>query len=214
MKTIRALLAIIVLASPLAANADVIVLDATKDGRNGCASAMPWSLANNYSNDFCTGFRAFDLSTVVGTITAATLRLPATSSVSAVSGALVTLYDVSTPVAFLGTNDGPGDAAIRTDLRSGTVYGGFNYVKGIVNVVNLNASAIADLNAAIGGEWAVGVEAPGNSFTGAFGFNSPGGSQLVLTTRMGNVPVTEPGTLGMLGLGLLAVGFARRRRKN
>jgi PEP-CTERM motif-containing protein len=42
--------------------------------------------------------------------------------------------------------------------------------------------------------------------------NSNGLDNVVLTGQAAGVP--EPATLGLLGLGLAGVGFARRKRKN
>jgi len=181
-------------------------------------------------------YHTFDLSGLTGTITGATLRVwvdakdgDPGSGVGNETGApyqssdpfeIVNLFDVSTPASTLATAT-PGLDAFN-DLGTGNTYGALT-----VNAddaaeyidVELNAQAIADLNAAIGGAWSIGGAL---DFNGSFGANSnfiservlhddnnldndlP--SQLVLT---GSV-VPEPASATLL---LLTAAATLRRRR-
>jgi hypothetical protein len=147
-------------------------------------------------------FFTFDISALAGTVVDATLNLVKYGTQSDFGNATLayTLYDVSTDAATLNSNDGVS-AAIFADLGSGTSYGTHNVVvDGFSTVVidlALNAAAVADINAAIGGSGQ---------------FFSIGGS-LNLGAAPGVVP--EPASMALWGIGGvgMAVGAYRRRRK-
>jgi len=181
-------------------------------------------------------YHTFDLSGLTGTITGATLRVwvdqvdgAPGSGIGNETGAPyqssdpfedILLYDVSTDAATLASTD-PGVDAFN-DLRSGNTYGTLRVDAddaGEYIETALNAQAIADLNAAIGGTWSIGGAL---DFDGSYGEtasfiservlhddNNLGNdlpSQLVLT---GSV-VPEPASATLL---LLTAAATLRRRR-
>ena len=71
------------------------------------------------------------------------------------------------------------------------------------------------------GDWAVGWQANRTACTGHTNNNGTAGSgnctgisHLTIFAKGGEVTVSEPGTLALLGLGLMGVGAIRRRRKS
>ena len=99
------------------------------------------------------------------------------------------LWDVTTPISLLMASNS-GQTAIFNDLESGIFYGSVVVTpadQGTQILVTLNAAGLASLNAAAGGDWAVGGS--------IYGAQSP-----------------EPGTITMLLSGLGA-GFGMLRRR-
>ncbi len=180
-------------------------------------------------------YHTFDLSGLSGTITGATLRVwvdpkdgdPGSGQGNETGAPYqssdpfedILLYDVSTDASTLASSS-PGIDAFD-DLGTGNIYGTLRvaaddageYVEAV-----LNAQAVTDLNAAIGGSWSVGGAL---DFNGSYGANSsfiservlhddnilandlP--SQLVLT---GSV-VPEPSSVLLL-IGVAGLAAARR----
>ncbi|MGI8679205.1 MAG: hypothetical protein ACR2LX_11055, partial [Jatrophihabitans sp.] len=113
-------------------------------------------------------FFAFDLSSVVGAVTAATLTAPSGGSCGGDGGSLATwaLWDVTTPVATLNVGRSGGDTAGQAayaDLGSGTSYGSSLISQANVShSVTLNAAGLSAIQAAegtsitIGGTYAEG----------------------------------------------------------
>jgi hypothetical protein len=138
-------------------------------------------------------FFYFDLSGVSTSIISANLLLfnPSNGYNSPDSTGTYSIYDITTSEAsMLG---GTGGLGAYTDLDGGVLYG-FQTVSandnGQVVSVNLNGSALADLNTQVGiGHWGTG----GN-----------------LTA---SVAAPEPCTLALLGIGSV-VGFACQRKRN
>jgi hypothetical protein len=125
----------------------------------------------------------------------------------------VGFYDVSTPTTALNNNDG-FSAAIFNDLGTGTSYGSVSVAQAgsttdIVDV-SLNAAARAAIASAAGGSFSIG----GSCLTCGTGqtvfgtSNAAGIQQLVVQTA----PIPEPSTYAMLGVGLAALAFLRRRK--
>jgi opacity protein-like surface antigen len=129
-------------------------------------------------------YHIFDLSGVEpGTITAATLKIPHSNrsyvsynpSGPGDSSETAAFFDVSTsPDVLRDPDESQGVTllnAIWNDLGTGVEYGSFTATSasnGTIEEITLNANAIASLNAAAGGEWAIGAAIQSNNHT-AFG---------------------------------------------
>ena len=169
-------------------------------------------------------FFVFDLSGITLPILSAQLRLfhPTNGYNSPDPSETYTLFDVSTPIPTLVAG-GTGLTGVFADLGSGVSYGSGVFSAADVNSIvpiGLNAAALADLNGAAGGLFALGGAVtslrpnPGPFPTpvteSVFGSASAANPRhLVLTL------IPEPGTLALLGSGtliLLGCGWRRRRR--
>lgn len=158
---------------------------------------------------------SFDLAGVFGTVTSATLEV---RRYVTDAGAILSLYDVSTSASALAQR-GPANAAIYADLGSGVSYGSFTAGAGnTFDIMSfaLNASALTDINAALGLYFSIGGSASGGLFFG--GSNSEPGNggpgytqQLVLTTAAAVVPV--PGAVPLFATGLAGLVWLARRKK-
>lgn len=167
----------------------------------------------------------FDLSGISGTVTGATLEVARYSSSS---GTTLGLFDVSTPVTQLIGNRQPfaSNAAIHTDLGSGVSYGQYTIGAGTTADIlsfNLNAAAVADINAKVDNGWFAIGAAVSNPFSqGKTMFNQfapysepgltdgvrNGIQRLVLTVA----PIPEPSTYALMLAGLTVVAWVARRR--
>jgi hypothetical protein len=152
-------------------------------------------------------FFVFDLSSIVGSITSATLRL---DTANVVSSGIYDLFDVSTPIDAL-TAGGSGLTGIYNDLGSGSTFGSI----GLLNTqdhqlvdIPFNVNGLAALNASSG------LFAVGGRYTSA-GYHAFGGSNGSLTRQLivetANVP--EPYTMALLAIGLFGITAVRRRRQ-
>jgi len=98
---------------------------------------------------------------------------------------VLSLWDVATPAAVLNDNDGTSDL-IYADLGSGRTYGSFAIQTGFPENslvrLELNAAALADINAARGGYFSIGGRL--NTAEGAgeyvFGFSDGEGPQYLI----------------------------------
>lgn len=183
--------------------------------------------ADDFPVESDRNYHAFDLTGLSGTISGATLRIWADVGAydSSAGSETAGLFSVSTPASVLDDplSDTVAAAGAFLDLGSGTSYGSFVTSaaddSSYIDVV-LNAAAIADLNAAIGGSWSVGgaLQSIDGSYNVAFNLServlkndsstaSEPPAQLVLT---GSV-VPEPSSLVLLGFASAALLATRRR---
>lgn len=164
----------------------------------------------------------FDLSGISDDILGATLKIfnPREGNMGDLFGRAYTGYSVSTSIGEL-IEDQSGRVDIFDDLGSGAAYGSTNtFVVDDYVTISLNSTALADLNAARGGLFAIGGAlsplTPGVP-SGVFAFTpldwSESSAQLLLSFNAAAVP--EPATLTMASLAAaagLGLGWWRRRR--
>ena len=163
---------------------------------------------NNYIVGDCTScvnsgsyndYFVFNLGQITAPITSAVLDIGNGNGYVAGPLSTYSLFDISTPIASLDVSRSNGDVAgqaIFNDLQSGVLFGSRSITSVVQNSqvpTNLNAAAIAALNAARGQTWAIGG-----------------------TLRSGNVipggAVPEPASWGLMILGFGVVGASIRRR--
>jgi hypothetical protein len=156
------------------------------------------SCSNPAFNDY---FR-FDLSNVGVEITSAVLSVGNGEGYAAGPLSMLSLFDVTSPLSSLDLGRPRNDAggiAIFDDLQSGVLYGSRAITGVVLNSqvdTDLNLAAVAALNAARGGQFAIGgTLRPGTEI--------PGGS--------GAVP--EPASWALMILGFGAAGSLLRRRR-
>ncbi len=160
-------------------------------------------------------FFSFDLGAVAGQVNEAKLVIYSgvfgPDSFSEVLG----LFDVATEAQALNFNEGL-DAAIFADLGAGVSYGTFRLFRSTDSEVDLelqlNAAAIADINAAAGGFFSIGAALQTLSQTGGeYVFGQTGGPQrrpaeLIVATHT----VPTPGALALCLVALMALARTRR----
>jgi hypothetical protein len=204
-----------------------LTLDALDSGHYNPGGIHAINIQNHLTGVFAgtelRSFFAFDLSSVNGTITSATMRLfnpfvsqfqPGYSSPDPAE--TLNIYDVSTPAAEIIA--GAGRAAGFADLGSGTLYGTRVMSaadNGTVVEIVLNNAALTGLNSSdglfvLGG--ALGSLGTGDQFV--FGhsmaaFVPDHTRQLVLDVASPEIP--EPSTIGLAAAGLLLLITLRNR---
>jgi hypothetical protein len=205
-----------------------VVLDALDSGfyfDNGTHNpGIENYLTGLFNEEEHRSFFVFDLSSIAGTIEAATLRLfnPEVSAtlhgyVSPDPTETLNIYDVSTPAADITLNAAGVEGF--DDLGSGILYGSTTVSaadNGTVVEIALGGAAIADLNAATGLLLLGGAldTIGGTSDQYVFGFSMAGfvadhTRQLVLDVSS----VAEPSSLSLIVLSLLLSAACAGRRR-
>jgi PEP-CTERM motif len=228
-----AIACLLIVTAVVPASAATITLSAVNRGwYDETGSSNGSTAGNNYIAGDCGGavcagdtgeFRnwfAFNLAGISGPVVAARLLLdiPANNGYTSTSAAseTYTVFDVS--AANLGLL-GSSSLAVYGDLGSGTTYATFLVTaaaNGTTASIILNAAALANLNAALGGLFGFGGAI--TTLNGVaddeyvFGFSGVGGVQTRLEITTSDV-VPEPGTCMLLGTGI-ALLAARRHRKS
>lgn len=195
---------------------------------NWSASAANTSTNTNYAAGYSgttewRNFFSFNLASLGPNmqVVSATLELRKYGYTSPDASETVQFFDVSTAAATLNNNNGLS-ISIFNDLGSGTGYGSValsqaGATNSIVSV-SLNGAARADIAAAAGGYFSIGGSCTTCTPSPAFGVpgqnvfsaSSATGEQRLIIEAIPAVP--EPSTYAMLGIGLAALAFVRRRK--
>jgi hypothetical protein len=176
-------------------------------------------------------FFGFDLSSVSGTITGATLQAfnpgpPTFNDGYQSPDATETFGTFDVTTAFATLVNGTGGVGAYNDLGGGTSFGtvsvssadnGTNTNGQFVSVA-LNSSAITAINNALGGNFAIGgaittISGLSNQFI--FGFTNDTNANVRLVLEQGTTTATtpEPASLALWGLGALGCAVAGYRRR-
>ncbi len=197
----------------------MLTLNAIERGwfaETGAHSAQHYNTATGLAGDIgvLRAFLVFDLASLNVTVARATLRLEIEAYFSAEGSETFTVYGVTTPARAMSISYSPGAAAgqaIFEDLGTGAVYGRAtvtaNDVGRIVEIA-LTPQATADLQAASGGLFAIGIQLEPADLASAetdmlkiVRFSAAAEDrthQLLLETSTAVVPTgVEPGTFGL-----------------
>ena len=164
-------------------------------------------------NFFSFNLASLDLSNQQ--IVSATLEVRKNGYTSPDLSETVQLFDVSTAANVLNSNTG-ASAAIFADLGSGKSYGSVVIPQAGVTTdiisVSLGSAALADIAGAAGGYFSIGgscitCSSPGQN---VFSTGSSTGVQRLVLETISAVP--EPSSYALLGIGLAALAFLRRRK--
>ncbi len=234
-----ALLAALSIASSAAA--DEVILDAVDQGwyakdlgvnfADGVHTASNENTLTGRGTDDrdYRSFFTFDLTGETGSIVAAELRLELEQYSSGSASESFSVFDVSASAAELDMDygdDDPDGLAIYDDLGSGALYANRTVAPADVGAaisIPLSAQAVADLNASLGADFAVGLDLDAPNDGGGvvefirFSLNDAPGIQQLVLTRAAPVPAASAGAVAALValLSITAVGWIRaagRRR--
>lgn len=232
MKSILTLLLRITMTAALlmgtVAQSHAILISATERGAyRSDTGAFGTGGAGTASGNYLTGLRSsgvefrsffnFDLSSVSGTITSATFDISLDSTFGDSPNPFETLgiFDVTTSIADLINNT--GGLSAFADLGSGTQFASASVsttaTSGTVSIA-MNAAGLSALNAAIGGDFAVGGALTSLAGVGVeeFLFGSSLNSPATIFDLNITTSVPEPTILALLCFGLVGIGFARKTR--
>lgn len=109
---------------------------------------------------WCNAYFAFDLASVTGLVVGAKLRLEVEGYFGTDPFEPISVWDVTTSATFLEFGD--ASVATYTDLMSGSSYGGLSVLSsdaGQIKELSLNATALGDIQAGLGGMFSVGLHA-------------------------------------------------------
>ena len=199
---------------------------------NWSATGINADASTNYAVGYSAGtawrnFFTFNLASLAPNqqIVSATLELRKWWYTSPDASETVQFFDVSTPAQVLNNNTG-ASATIFNDLGSGASYGSVAIGApsnpalpdtGATISVALNGAALADIAAAGGGYFSIGgtcitctTGPTGQNSQNVFSGSSATGIQQLVIQTIPAVP--EPSTYAMLGVGLAALAFLRRRK--
>jgi hypothetical protein len=192
------------------------------DNHGWWSPTLPNTNSTNYAAGYTStsairNFFTFDLASLNLSgqrIVSATLEVRRNGYTSPDATETFQLFDVLTAANILNNNVG-ASATIYDDLGSGNSYGSVVIPQAGVTTqmvsVSLNGTAQADIAAAAGGYFSIGgscitCSSPGQNIFST-GSNT-GDQRLVIQTA----PIPEPSTYAMLGIGLAALAFLRRRK--
>ncbi len=215
MKEIKLFLGVIALLFCSLSSASIITVNAVDSG-NYSDFGQHFEGNPNYavgvtSTNFLRNFFVFDLSSVNGTITDASLRLYS----GAVGGSDVySLYEVSTDINVLTSGHARNDPiglSIYADLGAGLSFGSTVIQDRSFSIVDiaLNSAAISSLNIS-SGLVAMGGAYPDGTANHAFFSTGSGNETKQLILNVAALP--EPGTLWLLVIGFASIAWVRRRR--
>lgn len=199
-----------------AASAVTVSIDSFDNGWYKSSGAHYTENTNIIAGPSYNNWFAFDLSSIVGNVTSATLTIFGSNGkyLNIADAALYQVFDVNSDLnALVGGN---GGVSAYKDLESGILYGetpvatpGSNkdYLPQVSVVLK---NALADINSSAGGKFAVGGSTDASSYL--WGYSSTEtAAKLNLTTSPVVVPL--PATLSLLGLSVFGLGIAARRRR-